>query len=83
MSDIDFVVLWVDSDDRCWQDDFIRYKTIYSDTYKLAVTPSRFRDMGLLNTGSGLSKITHLGFAKSIWSPVDRFLHGWIKAIIK
>lgn len=47
MSDIDFVVLWVDSDDRCWQDDFIRYKTIYSDTYKLAVTPSRFRDMGL------------------------------------
>ena len=38
---------------------------------------------GCLNTSSGLSKITHLGFAKSIWLPVDRFLHGWIKAIIK
>ncbi|MBX4777370.1 capsular biosynthesis protein, partial [Klebsiella sp. CVUAS 10191.3] len=47
MSDIDFVVLWVDSDDRRWQNDFLHYKTIYSDTYKLAITPSRFRDMGL------------------------------------
>lgn len=48
MSDVDFVVLWVDSCDPTWQASFSQFKGegIHSAS---AIHPSRFRDMGIFN----------------------------------
>lgn len=45
MSAIDFVVLWVDSNDSRWQSEFSYYKSISGDNDKQALIPARFRDM--------------------------------------
>ncbi|MBL4564843.1 Stealth CR1 domain-containing protein [Citrobacter koseri] len=46
MSDIDFVVLWVDSTDVAWQEKFTEFKGKGSHGER-AVHPARFRDMGI------------------------------------
>ncbi|WP_196209749.1 stealth family protein [Citrobacter sp. Res13-Sevr-PEB04-36] len=48
MSDIDFVVLWVDSLDPTWQASFAQYKGEANDCTS-TTHPSRFRDMGIFN----------------------------------
>lgn len=46
--DIDFTVLWVDSNDPKWQQDFIKYKTDSSSSKKTDTRIVRYRDNGLL-----------------------------------
>lgn len=48
MSDIDFVVLWVDSLDPTWQESFAQFKG-GEDHLVSTIHPSRFRDMGVFN----------------------------------
>ncbi|QRG80932.1 capsular biosynthesis protein [Citrobacter sp. R56] len=48
MSDIDFVVLWVDSCDPSWQKNFLKFKG-KGKHQESAINPSRFRDMGIFN----------------------------------
>ena len=47
MSDIDFVVLWVDSNDPQWEKSYTRFKAISSGVDENSILPARFRDMGI------------------------------------
>lgn len=47
MSDIDFVVLWVDSNDPSWLKSYSHYKNISVGADKNSQKPARFRDMGM------------------------------------
>jgi len=47
MSDIDFVVLWVDSNDPYWQKSYAHHKAMSIGADENSMKPARFRDMGI------------------------------------
>lgn len=47
MSDIDFVIMWVDSNDPEWQKSYSRHKALSTGVEEHALLPARFRDMNI------------------------------------
>lgn len=47
MSDVDFVVLWVDSNDPQWKESYSHYKSLSTGVDEHALLSARFRDMGI------------------------------------